>query len=117
MGRKIAPEAAPLLAAAATAALAWIGCPVVAQAATLPTVATSHSGHSSNPCASSPSIKISDVPGSTVAEVTALANRARLSLPRGCGQVGKVRHAALAICSQAWAGVKKPSAEWRRRRL
>jgi Transposase len=40
-----------------------------------------------------------------------------VSLPRWCGRVGKVHHAALAICSQAWAGVKKPSAEWRRRRL
>ena len=40
-----------------------------------------------------------------------------MSLPCWCGRVGKVHHAALAICSQAWAGVKKPSAEWRRRRL
>ena len=29
-----------------------------------------------------------------------------LSLPRRCGRVGKVHHAALAICSQAWVGSK-----------
>src|SRR3954470_6302805 len=40
-----------------------------------------------------------------------------LSLPRPRGHPVKVRHAALAICSWAWAGVKKPRPECRRRRL
>jgi hypothetical protein len=42
---------------------------------TLPDVAASHSGQSSNPRASGPSMRTSDVPGSSVAEVAALANR------------------------------------------
>jgi hypothetical protein len=45
--------------------------------ATLPTVATSHSVTASSPWTSSPSIRISDAPGSTVAASTALANRLR----------------------------------------
>jgi methionine-S-sulfoxide reductase len=40
-----------------------------------------------------------------------------VSLPRQHGRGHKVGHAALAICVQAWAGVKKPRPEWRRRRL
>ena len=40
-----------------------------------------------------------------------------VSLPRPRGHPVKVRHAAPAICSWAWAGVKKPRPECRRRRL
>jgi hypothetical protein len=40
-----------------------------------------------------------------------------LSLPRPRGHPVKVHHAAPAICSWAWAGVKKPRPECRRRRL
>ena len=42
---------------------------------------------------------------------------ADLSLPRPRGHPVKVHHAAPAICSWAWAGVKKPRPECRRRRL
>src|SRR3954453_3743244 len=40
-----------------------------------------------------------------------------VSLPRPRGHPVKVHHAAPAICSWAWAGVKKPRPECRRRRL
>ena len=42
--------------------------------------------------------------------------RSGVSLPRWRGRGRKVGYAALAIGSQAWPGVKKTSAEWRRRR-
>jgi hypothetical protein len=48
----------------------------------------------------------------------AASGRSDLSLTRWSGHPGKVGgHAALAMCSQASAGVKKPTPEWRRRRL
>jgi hypothetical protein len=41
-----------------------------------------------------------------------------MSLTRWSGHPGKVGgHAVLAMCSSASAGVKKPTPEWRRRRL
>jgi putative transposase len=46
-----------------------------------------------------------------------LADISYVSLPRPRGHPVKVRHAAPAICSWAWAGVKKPRPECRRRRL
>jgi hypothetical protein len=58
---------------------------------------------------------VAEDPGAGPCQLGAAGSK--LSLPRWCGRGRKVDHAALLICSQAWAGVKTPSAEWRRRRL
>src|SRR5689334_12075809 len=51
------------------------------------------------------------------AEYLTLHRAVLVSLPRPRGHPVKVHHAAPAICSWAWAGVKKPRPECRRRRL